>query len=136
MTKSIEKRKDQIKTRIPYCEWLDEPSRWDRQAFIKQTADYLWVKAEIGSNQDAHLLGALGVQMEIFVKCWDHIQKNGLIQEFRNETIGQNTHLAIGDKALARAVILMNEIGLTKDFRAKEIVADEKDWTEFLKGPK
>ena len=136
MNKSITKAKSHINARIPFCEWLDKPSLWDRRAFVKETSDYLWDKGQIGSNLDSHLLGAIAAQMEIFVNCWDHIQKNGLIQEFRNETIGQNPHLAIGDKALARAVVLMNEIGLTKDLRAKEVVADEKDWTEFLKGPK
>ena len=127
---------DLIKTKIPFCDWIDDPAKWNRANFLEEVSEYLWIKAGIGSNLDKHLLGALGAQMEIFVKCWEHIQRYGLIQEFRNETIGQNPHIAIGDKALARAIVIMNEIGLTKELRNKEVKPGKDLYTDLLKGPK
>lgn len=50
--------------------------------------------------------------------------------------MGQSPHLTIGDKTLAPALFLMKKIGLTKDLRAKEIEANEKEWPEFLQGLK
>jgi P27 family predicted phage terminase small subunit len=105
---------EHVRARVPKAEWLDNPDSWDRDKFIMETSDFLWETYGIGSDQDKHVLAALATQIEIYVECWKGVKKGGIITKFnQGSTIGPNPFIKVGDKALMRAVALMNELGLT-----------------------
>jgi phage terminase small subunit len=73
--------------------------------------------------------------MEIYVACWKHIKKNGLTQGFRNNVISKNPHIAIGDKALSKVMLLMKELGLTEKLKVVKKTAMDLAIEELMKGP-
>ena len=125
-----------VRARVPKAEWLDNPDAWDRDAFIKETSDFLWDTYGIGSNQDKHILAALAYQLEIYVKCIKGVQKGGVVTTFNNgATVGPNPFLTAGDKALSRAVVLMNELGLTPRGRLSTNKQEGGKYSKLLSGP-
>lgn len=127
---------DKVRARVPKADWLDNPDTWDRDKFIKETSDFLWETYGIGSDQDKHVLAALATQIEIFVQCWKGVQKGGIITKFNNgATIGPNPYLTAGDKALTRAVVLMNELGLTPKGRLAQNKTEAGKYAKLLGGP-
>lgn len=128
---------EKVRARIPKAAWLDAPDAWDREAFIRETSDFLWETYGIGSDQDKHVLSALATQIEIYVKCWQGIQETGFIAEFNGgKTVGPNPYLTIGDKALSRAIVLMNELGLTPKGRlANKSGGETGKYSKLLNGP-
>lgn len=127
---------DKVKARVPKADWLDNPDVWDRNKFVKETSDFLWDTYGIGSDQDKHVLAALASQIEIYIKCWKGVQKGGIITKFNNgATVGPNPYLTAGDKALTRAVCLMNELGLTPKGRLASGKAEAGKYSKLLNGP-
>ena len=127
---------EKVRMRVPKAEWLDNPDAWDRNKFISETADFLWETYGIGSDQDKHVLAALANQMEIYIKCIKGIQKGGIITQFNNgATVGPNPFLTAGDKALQRAIILMNELGLTPRGRLATNKQEGGKYSKLLAGP-
>ena len=127
---------EKVRARVPKADWLDNPDAWNREAFIKETSDFLWDTYGIGSDQDKHVLAALATQIEIFVRCWKGVQKGGIITKFNNgATIGPNPYLTAGDKALTRAVVLMNELGLTPKGRLAQNKTEGGKYAKLLSGP-
>jgi len=127
---------EKVRARVPKADWLDNPDAWNREAFIKETSDFLWDTYGIGSDQDKHVLAALATQIEIFVQCWKGVQKGGIITKFNNgATIGPNPYLTAGDKALTRAVVLMNELGLTPKGRLAQNKTEGGKYAKLLSGP-
>ena len=127
---------EKVRARVPKADWLDNPGAWDREKFIRETSEFLWETYGIGSDQDKHVLAALAVQIEIFVKCWQGVQKKGVITTFNNgQTVGPNPFLTAGDKALARAIVLMNELGLTPRGRLASKGAEGGKYRNLLNGP-
>ena len=127
---------EKVRSRVPKADWLDNPDSWDRETFIKETSDFLWDTYGIGSDQDKHVLAALATQIEIFVRCWKGVQKGGIITQFNNgATIGPNPYLTAGDKALTRAVVLMNELGLTPKGRLAQNKTEGGKYAKLLSGP-
>jgi P27 family predicted phage terminase small subunit len=127
---------ENVRKRIPKAEWLDNPDNWDRDAFIKETADFLWDTYGIGSTQDKHVLSALANQLEIYIKCIKGVQENGIISEFNSgQTIGPSPYLTIGDKALSKAIQLMNELGLTPRGRLATNKQEGGKYAKLLSGP-
>jgi P27 family predicted phage terminase small subunit len=121
---------------VPKAEWLDNPDAWDRDQFIKETSDFLWETYGIGSNQDKHVLAALAAQIEIYIQCWRGIRAEGVLAEFNNgKTIGPNPYISVGDKALQRAVVLMNELGLTPRGRLATNKQEGGKYAKLLNGP-
>ena len=125
-----------VRQRIPKADWLDNPDDWDRNVFIAETAEFLWDTYSIGSDQDKHVLSALANQMEIYIKCMKGVRDGGIIAEFNSgQTIGPNPYLTAGDKALARAIILMNELGLTPRGRLATNKQEGGKYSKLLSGP-
>jgi len=127
---------EKVRARVPKAEWLDNPKKWDRNKFIEETSDFLWETYGIGSDQDKHVLAALATQIEIYVKCWNGVQEKGIISVFNNgQTIGPNPFLTAGDKALSRAIVLMNELGLTPRGRLATNKQEGGKYSKLLNGP-
>jgi P27 family predicted phage terminase small subunit len=127
---------EKVRMRVPKADWLDDPDSWDRNVFISETADFLWDTYGIGSNQDKHILAALASQIDIYVKCWKGVQKGGIITQFNNgATIGPNPFLTAADKALMRAIVLMNELGLTPRGRLATNKQEGGKYSKLLNGP-
>lgn len=127
---------ENVRARIPKADWLDNPDQWNRDQFISETSEFLWQTYGIGSDQDKHVLSALAAQIEIYVRCWKGVQKGGIITQFNNgQTIGPNPYLTAGDKALARAIVLMNELGLTPRGRLATNKQEGGKYAKLLNGP-
>lgn len=127
---------ENVRSRIPKAVWLDDPDAWDRDKFVKDTSEFLWDTYGIGSDQDQHVLAALAAQLDIYVRCWKGVQKGGIITQFNNgQTIGPNPFLTAGDKALARAIVLMNELGLTPRGRLATNKQEGGKYSKLLNGP-
>jgi phage terminase small subunit len=127
---------EQIRARVPKAAWLDNPDAWDRTKFIEETSDFLWQTYGIGSDQDKHVLAALASQIEIWVECWRNIKAEGVVVELKGGfTQGPNPHVAIGDKALVRAVALMGELGLTPKGRLATGKQEGGKYSKLLNGP-
>jgi phage terminase small subunit len=127
---------EKLRARVPKAEWLDNPDAWDRDKFIQETSDFLWETYGIGSNQDKHVLAALANQMDIYIKCMKGVAKGGIITQFNaGQTVGPNPFLTAGDKALSRAVALMNELGLTPRGRLATNKTEGGKYSKLLNGP-
>ena len=127
---------ESVKKRIPEAEWMTNPTSWNKTVFVAETADYLFDVYGIGSDQDKHVLAALATQIEVYVKCWQGVQKGGIIARFNNgQTIGPNPFLTAGDKALSRAIVLMNELGLTPRGRLATNKQEGGKYSKLLSGP-
>lgn len=127
---------ENVRSRVPKAEWLDNPESWDRTKFIQETSDFLWETYGIGSDQDKHVLAALATQIEIYVRCWKGVQEEGIITEFNGgKTVGPHPYLTAGDRALTRAVVLMNELGLTPKGRLAQNKTEAGKYAKLLGGP-
>lgn len=125
-----------VRQRVPKADWLDNPDAWDRDKFIEETSEFLWQTYGIGSAQDQHILAALANQMEIYIRCMKGVAKGGIITQFNNgATVGPNPFLTAGDKALSRAVVLMNELGLTPRGRLATNKQEGGKYSKLLSGP-
>jgi phage terminase small subunit len=127
---------DQVKRRVPKADWLDNPEAWDRNVFIKETSDFLWETYGIGSDQDKHILGALAMQLEIYISCIKGIKEEGIVTTFNSgQTQGISPYLTAADKSLSRAVVLMNELGLTPKGRLATNKQEGGKYSKLLNGP-
>lgn len=125
-----------VRDRVPQADWLEHPEKWDRQQFIKETSAFLWDVYAIGSDQDKHVLAALAAQLDIYVRCWKEIQKADLVIEYnQGATMGANPYFTLGDKALSRAIVLMNELGLTPKSRLASNKQEGGKFAKLLNGP-
>ena len=129
---------DAIKKRIPKADWLDNPSLWDKDVFIQETADYLFKVYGLGTDQDKHTLAMLTDQIGIYVKCSQEILKVGLVIVTNNgKTAMPNPYVSIKQKTLRDIILLMNELGLTPRSRLNSgKVEDDSPIAKFLRGPK
>ena len=128
---------DSIKKRIPAAEWLNSADAWDKERFVKETADFLFTVYGIGNDQDKHTLAMLANQMEIYIKAQIGIEKGGLVTKFNDgRTLGPNPYLTVANKSLTLIVQLMNELGLTPRSRLSAGKVEENSAiAEFLRGP-
>jgi phage terminase small subunit len=117
------------------AKWLEDPYTWDLKTFIDEISGSLDENNHITPVHEEHLIATLGVQMEIYVACWKHIKENGLTQGFRNNVIGKNPHIAIGDKALSKLMLLMKELGLTEKLKVIKKTPMDLAIEELIKGP-
>lgn len=128
---------ENLKARIPKAEWVDDPDAWDKDRFIRETADFLYDVYNIGSEQDRHTLGMLADQIDIYVRCNQGIKAGGVITKFNDgKTMGPNPYLSVRNKTTTLIIQLMNELGLTPRSRlASGKVQESSPLSQFLKGP-
>lgn len=125
-----------VRARVPRADWLDEPDKWDKAKFIQETSDFLWEVYGIGSDQDKHILAALATQLDIYVRCWRELQHADIVVSYNNgATVGPNPYFTAGDRALSRAVVLMNELGLTPKGRLASKTQEGGKYAKLLSGP-
>ena len=126
-----------IKTRIPKAYWLDNFELWDKDRFIRETADFLYTVYGIGNEQDQHTLAMLSDQIELYVQCSKGIKSKGVITKYNDgKTLGPNPYIPIRDKTLKSIIQLMNELGLTPRSRlAAGKQEDNSPVAQFLRGP-
>lgn len=127
-----------IKKRIPKAEWLDNPQAWNKDEFIKETAEFLFDVYGIGSDQDKHSLSILADHIETYVRCSEGIKKTGIVTKFNDgKTVGPSPYLSVRNKTTTLIIQLMNELGLTPRGRLTISKPDEdSSVARFLKGPK
>ena len=128
---------DRIKQRIPFAEWAKNPSAFNPEEFVKETAEYLFQVYGIGSAQDRHTLMMLADQLHVYVHA-RHEMLNGelVIQTNNGKTAAPNPHIAIANNAIIHAIKLMNELGLTPKSRLASNKTEDKQINDFLSGPK
>jgi P27 family predicted phage terminase small subunit len=127
-----------IRKRIPKAEWLDNPDAWDKEAFVRETADFLFEVYGIGNDQDKHMLSILADHIDTYVHCTRSIRKNTLVINYNNgSTPGPNPMISIRNKTTTLIIQLMNELGLTPRSRlAANKADDESPVARLMKGPK
>jgi len=129
---------EDLKRRIPFAEWADNPKLFTRKKFVKETADYLFSVYGIGSEQDRHTLMMLADQLQIYIDARSAIDSQPLIVETNaGKTFAPNPYISLANKAMENAIKLMSELGLTPKSRlAANKLDDNTKINDFLKGPK
>ena len=129
---------EKVKIRVPFAEWADNPALFNRERFVKETADYLFDVYGIGSDQDRHTLMMLADQLQIYIDARSAIDSQPLIVETNaGKTFAPNPYISLANKAMENAIKLMSELGLTPKSRlAANKLDDNTKINDFLKGPK
>lgn len=126
---------DSIMQKVPLAQWLRDPDVWDKSAFIQEASQYLWDAYGNTTEQDKHALAMLAEVLETFVTCCKDITKNGLVVIHHNGVTGKNHHVDIRDKSITKAVLLMNELGLTPKSRLSLKSKRDQESGKFIIGP-
>lgn len=121
---------------IPLANWISDPNTWDKYTFINEVSEFMWEAYENTTEQDQHALAMLAEVLETFVMCCKDIGKNGLVVTHHNGVTGKNHHVEIRDKTISRAVLLMNELGLTPKGRFPMKPSPSPQFQRFIQGPK
>jgi hypothetical protein len=121
---------------IPLAHWVSNPNTWDKYQFIQEASDFIWNAYGHSTDQDKHSLAMLAEILETFVICCKDIAKNGLVVTHHNGVTGKNHHVDIRDKAVTKAVLLMNELGLTPKGRFPFKQKLDPEFEKFMRGPK
>jgi phage terminase small subunit len=136
-TKMGTKLPEQIKQRIPFAEWAQNPSAFNAAKFVEETAEYLYQVYGIGSAQDRHTLIMLADQLQIYVNARQEMLTGELVVYTNGgKTAAPNPHIAIANNAVIHAIKLMNELGLTPKSRLATNKTEDKKINDFLSGPK
>ena len=114
-------------------DWHLEINSWDRIKFTLEVCDYLSQFDDTGI--DRHAVGLLAEAIDTFVHCTKDIRINGFIFVHPNGVIGKNHHVEIRDKALAKSLALMSELGLTPKRRKPIPPPRDPAFEKWLKGP-
>ena len=134
----IEKRREtlpeKVRAVLGEATWLSNPKSWNRDEFLEQVNDAMDAAHGQAHAIDQHLIGMLISQIEIYVKCWQALQSEGLVMSFnQGQTSGKNPYLAIADKALGRAATLLVELGLSPKTRPPSRPTGK--FAELIAGP-
>lgn len=118
---------------LDWDEWLVDTDTWDRAQFLKEVFEYLDKAGE--SKIDRYAIGMLVNEIETYINCTHAIVSEGLVVTHRNGVAGRNHHLGIRDKALSRALKIMNELGLTPRHRKPAQKPLDPLVASLLRGP-
>ena len=125
---------EKVRAVLGAAPWLSDPKSWNRDEFVKQIDDAMAAAHGQSHSIDQHLIGLLISQIEIYVKCWQALQIEGLVCVFNaGQTPGKNPYLAIADKALGRAATLLGELGLSPKTRPPSRPTGK--FAELMAGP-
>jgi|GEM_PF-1025680 len=127
---------EQVKVRIPVAEWANDPQAFTRERFVRETADYLFQIYGIGTAHDRHVLMLLADQMQLYIDARVALMGAPLVvQNNAGKTDSPNPLIAIADRAMASAIKLMHELGLTPKSRLTASKVDEvSPYAELLRG--
>lgn len=128
------------KKRIPYAEWLDDPSGWNAKDFIKETSELLFQLYGNSCFTDRHLLGVLANEIGTYIYCLEGIKKNEIVATFNNgKTTGANPYISVKNETITKILALMNQLGLTPKDRLKngvsEPTVESKKLAYLMRGP-
>jgi len=127
---------EKVRSRIPKAYWLTNPSAWNEDRFIEETAEYLFNVYGIGSEQDQHTLSFLATQITLYIQCLIKVKEEGIVTEYNNgKTLGPSPYMSLMDKLLQRIIILMNELGLTPRGRLQKTTSDNSSIGDLMTGP-
>jgi P27 family predicted phage terminase small subunit len=129
---------ESVRGRIPIAEWMNDYKAWDKDAFVNETAEFMFSVYGIGSEQDRHTLAMLADHIDTYIECNKFIAEQGLVVEYNEgKTIGANPYVTIRKQTLSLILQLMNEMGLTARSRfSKTKVEDDSPAAKFLRGVK
>ncbi|CAB4127007.1 Putative phage terminase, small subunit, P27 family [uncultured Caudovirales phage] len=129
---------EKIKLRIPFAEWANQPELFNRERFVKETADYLFDVYGIGSGQDRHTLLMLADQMQTYIDARTEQFKHPLVIKINaGKTFAPNPYIAVANKAMENCLKLMNEMGLTPKSRLSNNKSEEDSLiNDLFRGPK
>ena len=115
----------EMKKRIPYAEWLDDPNAWNEKDFIKETSELLFQLYGNSCFIDRHLLGVLASEIGTYIKCLEGIKKDEIVATFNNgKTTGANPYVSIKNETITKILALMNQLGLSPKDRLKNGVRE------------
>lgn len=117
----------------PQMNWHLRIDDWNRDLFTQEICEYLEKFDE--TKLDRHAVGLLAESIDTFVRCTLEIRANGFVVVHHNGVKGKNHHVEIRDKALARSLSLMSELGLTPRRRRPTPQPRDPDFESWLKGP-
>lgn len=120
---------------ISLAKWVADPSSWNKYDFIDDASKFLWEVYGDNANHDQHVLAILGEILEMIVICSNDINKNGLVVIHNNGVTGKNHHVEIRDKAITKAILLMNEMGLTPKGRFPTKPKINPEFERLMHGP-
>lgn len=127
---------EKVRARIPKAYWLTNPSAWNEDRFIEETAEYLFNVYGIGSEQDQHTLSFLATQITLYIQCLIKVKEEGIVTEYNNgKTLGPSPYMSLMDKLLQRIIVLMNELGLTPRGRLQKAGSDSSNLGDLLTSP-
>jgi hypothetical protein len=127
---------EKVRARIPKAYWLSNPSSWNEDRFIEETADYLFKVYGIGSEQDQHTLSFLATQITLYIQCLIKVKEEGIVTEYNNgKTLGASPYVTLMDKLLQRIIVLMNELGLTPRGRLQKTASDDTSLGDLMVSP-
>ncbi len=115
--------------------WLNDPSCFDRNVFIRETKDAMIAAFGQDHSYDEHLVSALADQLEIYVQCIPDIRERGIICHALNGIEMVNPSIKAKDAALARFLQILTALGLIPSGRPKKS-ATPTAIDELLAGPK
>ena len=120
---------------IHIAKWIDNPNSWNKHFFISATSKFLWDSYANNAEQDQHTIAILAEILETIVLCCKDISINGLVVIHHNGVSGKNHHVEIRDKAISKAILLMNELGLTPKGRFPIKAKIDPEIQRFMRGP-
>lgn len=120
---------------ISPAKWVADPSSWNKSDFIDDASKFLWEAYGDNANHDQHVLAILAEILEMIVICCNDINKNGLVVIHNNGVTGKNHHVEIRDKAITKAILLMNEMGLTPKGRFPMKPKINPEFERLVRGP-
>lgn len=129
---------ENVKARIPFADWANNPEEFTKERFVEETSNYLYDVYGIGSKQDQHSLMMLADQMMTYIQARQQQEKHPLVIKINDgKTLAPNPFIAIANEAMKNAVKLMNELGLTPKSRLSQSNAGEASpVAKILRGAK
>jgi len=127
---------EQVKARIPFAEWANDPQAFTRERFVRETSDYLHDIYGIGTAHDRHVLMLLADQMQLYIDARKALMGAPLVvSNNAGKTDSPNPHISIANRAMDNAIKLMGELGLTPKSRLTASKVEEvSPYAELLKG--
>ena len=69
----------EIRARIPFAEWANDPTSFSREQFIEETSNYLQTVYGLGTKQDRHTLMMLADQLQMYIDARTAQNKHPLV---------------------------------------------------------